>query len=791
MSPAFRTLVSSSFGVLSFCSFSLQSAAADPSPSPSEAIACSYPGLVSEIPVGISTTPSYFWVEQPENYWMAVAIRPQAGTDWDIGLYDTTAASPGCVSGLLAASAAAGSAVDFVVGDYNWFDPFAFPHNEYVLATRFSGTGTAVLEWDDADDGTLPNFPPYTGSLSANDILDVFDLHMYAGIEHTIILNLTGSADINLMIFENPGSGGYWAPRTARVFEMGSGGTATFTPALTGYHGVALVNDNGLSGTYSLEVRACVPPIALPSEGGGYFVDSVYTWYSFNQQSPAWSAVAVGEPPTADWDLAVYQSGSGGPWPICFSSMLALSQDVGRTDIVVGDFNHNPLGTYYARPYIFSGAGTGALVWDDGDDALALNAPLTYRSAGDGEVLEAWDTSLIGGITYTFEFYGGGPAGLHRKLLLFRNPGASTFWGNRAGAQFEVPVGNMISYTAPVTDDYGVVVVNDTSAAGEFLVGVRSCTLQGLASGVSVPTTPVTGYYNFTQATNYWSAIGVRGTGADDWDMAVYDGTSGNPWPNCLSGLRAASVDVGTVDFVVGDFNDMDQGTYYAHSMRFSGSADARSEWDDGSDALDVNASAVARSTNANDVLEVWDVLLTQGQTYYFEFNRGGSADTKLLLFKSNSNTYWAPRSMRILETASTLTSFVAPATDWYGVVVVNDNGGSGTYTLRVSTSATDVASAGEAAAASELLMPAPNPSSGATQIRFRLAAPAHVAIDIVDVSGRVVAALPRRTWQAGPAETAWDGLDDSGRRIAAGIYWIRASADGREIGRQKLVIVT
>ena len=487
MPPAFRTIFSSSLGVLWFCcSFSLQAAAADSPPSPSEAMACSYPGLVSEIPVGVSTTPSYFWVEQPENYWMAVAIRPQGGTDWDIGLYDTTAASPECVSGLLARSDAGGNAVDFVIGDYNWYQWFEFPRNEYALATRFSGSGTGTIEWDDADDGTLPNRPPYTGSLNANDIIDVFDMFMYAGLEHMIILGTTGFADIKLLIFENPGSGGYWAPRSARVFEM-LDGTATFTPAISGYHGIAIVNDNTFSGTYSVDVRACNPPIALPENRGGYYVESFYPWHSFDAQSSAWAAVGVRELPGADWDLGVYQNPSGGAWPVCFSGLLGQSQDINKTDVVVGDFNHNSLGTYYPRPFIFSGAGTGALFWDGGNDALALNAPLTYRDAGDGEVLEAWDVSLVGGSTYTFEFYGGGPAGSKRNILLFQNPSASTFWGNRASAQFDVPAGSIIAYTAPATDDYGVVVVNDTSAAGDFLVGVRGCTLQGLSSGVSVP----------------------------------------------------------------------------------------------------------------------------------------------------------------------------------------------------------------------------------------------------------------------------------------------------------------
>ena len=67
-------------------------------------------------------------------------------------------------------------------------------------------------------------------------------------------------------------------------------------------------------------------------------------------------------------------------------------------------------------------------------------------------------------------------------------------------------------------------------------------------------------------------------------------------------------------------------------------------------------------------------VYLTAGLTYSFEFNRFG-ADTKLLLFRNPaSSTYWVGRSGRVLETTGLLATYTAPATDWYGIVVVNDD---------------------------------------------------------------------------------------------------------------------
>jgi protocatechuate 3,4-dioxygenase beta subunit len=88
------------------------------------------------------------------------------------------------------------------------------------------------------------------------------------------------------------------------------------------------------------------------------------------------------------------------------------------------------------------------------------------------------------------------------------------------------------------------------------------------------------------------------------------------------------------------------------------------------------------------------------------------------------------------------------------------------------------------------LLPNAPNPFRRATAIRFRLDRPtAEVAVDILDVGGRLVRRLSARPEGAGEQQVTWDGRDRAGRPAPAGLYVYRVSAGGRtQIGRMVLV---
>jgi hypothetical protein len=82
-----------------------------------------------------------------------------------------------------------------------------------------------------------------------------------------------------------------------------------------------------------------------------------------------------------------------------------------------------------------------------------------------------------------------------------------------------------------------------------------------------------------------------------------------------------------------------------------------------------------------------------------------------------------------------------------------------------------------------------PNPFSPWTQIRYSIRTPARVTLGIYDVSGRLVNRLVDADHEAGDYVAVWDGTTDGGGQAAAGVYFYRLSADGRELDRSMILI--
>lgn len=511
-------------------------------------------------------------------------------------------------------------------------------------------------------------------------------------------------------------------------------------------------------------------------------------YYRFGQPDIYWGAVGVRPNLSDDWDIRFYDD--FGAHPECVTTLRASSAAFSGADFVIGDYNHNPLGSEYAKVNRYSGIADAAVEWDSGQDQLAINGPRVERTTGSADVLEVWDVLLQAGTQYTFEFSFGGAA--ECKLLLFHNPAAANYWVPRSGNVFEATANT--TYTAPATDWYGVVVVNDSGGLGGYSVRVSTCTTPiALTSGTSVFTPASLGYYSFNQQEFYWTAVGVRDPGSD-WDIDVYQTGSGGSAPVCFSGPLAVSPGVGVADFVIGDFNSGQNpfGTYYARPYQYSGTGNARTEWDDGFEQLAVGSPPITRNTDTFDVLEVWDVFLEGGQQYDFFFERTGAADTKLLLFRSFNAVYWASRFSSEFETTALHTPYNAPASDWYGVVVVNDNGGTGQYRLGINVPATAVSeqAPGATPRVTALHPPVPNPASGSVEFGFELREAGSVTLEVLDVAGRVTAVLPSRIWGAGTWSTRWNTRDAAGKALPSGVYWVRLSVESRVVGRNRFTLL-
>jgi hypothetical protein len=408
----------------------------------------------------------------------------------------------------------------------------------------------------------------------------------------------------------------------------------------------------------------------------------------FTQAVSYWSAIAVRPPGGTDWDLGVYSS--AGPAPTCASGLLATSVAGGSAvDIVVGDFNHNLHGEYRARVYQYSGSQPGAEVeWDDGPDALQVNGPHMLRSFTPNDIIDCYDVFLSAGTTYRIRFSQDSP--LHGvRMLLFRNPASSPYWAGRSSRILELA--GDASYTPPADDFYCIVVVNDLREDAFYTLSIGNCLSPfALSSGVVANVLGQSGNRSINQTVPYFTAIGTRTDGVRPWEAWMYSTPGGDVWPVCYTGLLASSgldPDGGT-HFVVGDFNSgaNPTGTYYPRiETRYFGEPSAKVEWDSGSDQLSVNAPPISRTTGASDILECWDVFLELSTLYSIHFEHDGPADLKVFVFRNPGAGYWVGRGSAYGYGSGTF-GFNAPQSDWYGVVVVNDNGLAGTYRLAVST---------------------------------------------------------------------------------------------------------
>ena len=507
------------------------------------------------------------------------------------------------------------------------------------------------------------------------------------------------------------------------------------------------------------------------------------TW-SF-ESGGAWGAVGVRSAAGSHHDLTVFQSIAGPP--ACVAGALGASGDGDAVEVVVGDFRagRNPAGSYFPRVVRTLGTGECKIEWDRGD-TLVVDAPPVVRETN--QLVDAYQVFLEAGVSYFIDFK---PApGIAAKLLIFRNPSVAPYWAGRASALSEST--GPTHFTAAGSDAYCFVVVNDDGGASGYSLAVDQCQPPiALTSGLA-ETTIAPQRYQMSQAEPYWSAVGVRGAGGDEWNVIGYKSGSGALEPTCFKdSICASSQPAPAVDFIAADFNFNPVVPYFARMVQAAGTAAGVVEWDSGPDELELNAAPVERTTGPADVLETWDAYLEAGTSYTIFFERSGAANTRFLVFEnaaqSGSVPYWSGRAGAVAS--GTAHAGYTPLTGGYhGIVVVNDNGAAGTYRIALYGAQVGVAPAhGPERATLDALTP--NPAFARTSIAYSLPRAGRVAFDVIDVSGRRVESVGPFEAPAGPGRAQWDGRA-GGSRARPGVYFVRMTFDGRRSGLAKLVLL-
>lgn len=314
-------------------------------------------------------------------------------------------------------------------------------------------------------------------------------------------------------------------------------------------------------------------------------------------------------------------------------------------------------------------------------------------------------------------------------------------------------------------------------------------TVTPLASTVSTLVSAGHDEFSCNQTDPYWTAVAVRSPA--NMDVDLYTSPSGGATPVCFSGLHVHSAATATgVEVAVGDFNFNPYGTMYVRARPdTTGTPTGRIQWDSGADPITAGDAPTVRTIDSTFVVECWDLYMQSGTRYIFNMTRSGTADTRLLLFANpKDSTYWAGRGSAVLQLSGGTGECVGSRSGWYGVVVVNENGGAGGYSFSVAEAGT--AGVPDGGAARMALRVTPNPLTGAARVRFSTARAARVQLELFDIAARRVRASQERWLEAGNHEWSVDapGADVPGV-LAPGVYLVAVKLDGQLAGARRIVV--
>ena len=544
--------------------------------------------------------------------------------------------------------------------------------------------------------------------------------------------------------------------------------------------------------------QTCQTPIALTSGVSALAGAGAPIVYSVTPASTRWSAIAARPNDTDVW--AVEARDEPVAYPTCFGPILAGSYDP-ILNFLVTDWHHRAAGTDYVAVGTGGGSPISARVeYEQASFNGQTNRTFDLIATGPNDVLTVFDYNLSATIPYRIRIVP--PAGLTAlRAFVFAPITSGTGWATRADRVAELAltpgVENVLTYTPTVDGNHAIVILNENGAAGSYYIAVGQCPF---GSSVLTDNAPffipsLDDWPSFFQATPSWGVAGVRGDPGNSYalDLATSRSDIG-PYPVCANAVLATQASGTGVRLVTGDFRSAAAGYYTAHvdlDNQPKTNSSGYVEWEGAADTLIVGGAPLTVVPPAHNVLDAWSVRLTGGTTYGFQVKpaAGATASYQLLVFKNPSpgSAYWATRADAVFQTASA-GGYTAPSTDVYGVVVVNDNGGTGNYTVSVHSGTVDAGVA--VVARTRIRAVTPNPFAGSTRIACELARGGHAAVTIVNAAGRTVATLDLGARVAGPVDATWSRQDDAGRRASAGMYVAVLRVDGKSVDERKLMVL-
>ena len=554
--------------------------------------------------------------------------------------------------------------------------------------------------------------------------------------------------------------------------------------------------------------------------GGGCSVNSLQNGVAaFFTNDPAtfeispdqsrWMAVAMRNADGSDWNLEARDQLED--HPTCASGSLAISNQFGP-DILAFDGHSIGPGTDYVIASTGNQSGFFAYIeYEQPAGALQPNSVWAQIATGPDDFLTVREAQLSGGIPYTIRIYPSSELG-SLKLYVFAPANTGPGWLARHEAALEVGLApdseNQIEYTPSESGVYAIVIVNESGVVGTFGLAVSHCPFFAniMSEGVPFNFQTLDFWPAFTPNAHSWTAVGVRGAEGYlyDLDIAPWPRLQAGDHPQCTDSVFVSQLSGAGVRVVTGDFQTLPLRQLTAHAnLEEQPRTDSYGfmEWDGAGDAIAVNGGPIVVAPPPNNVLDAWHVMLVVGVTYTFQIvpDGGATADYRLILFGNPiPETHWASRPDAILETSG-VHAFIPGYSGKYGIVVVNDNGGTGGYSVSVTASQLAVDPPPTRSLASRIRSAAPNPSAGALRIEFELARAGNAEFKLRSVAGRTVATVPAGHRDAGITSFAWDasgsashrGAGGAGSRgVPPGVYFLSLVVDGVEMDRTRIILL-
>jgi hypothetical protein len=627
-----------------------------------DSIDVGYYALSDDLPVSFSTIPKGFCIELKSVDWACVGINPSSN-------HDVRADANSGFGSPYQSSSASGTARDFVViNGHSWGNTRHYAQVYLGSSTSY----TVEAEWE-ADDLTVGS--AYSDSMPSNNVLELYEVELPAENKYEVTVDIiSGSADLAVYLFSPTRDAGSRLSYDWMVDGAGAGGdeSTTFYPDAAGYYGIAVINENASSATYTITVERQIQHL---SDDTPATLSTIPMDFDFEIKNYDWCGVAIN--PSTDHDLKVDDDANLSS-PYQTSSYVSTTRDFVVTNgHIWGDTTH------YAQ--VYRGSSTSYTIeaqWEAYD--LSVSSTGYSDSIASGEVIQMYDAPLITGNTYdiTVDITSNNADLAVYVFKPTRTSGrrADFDWKNdTAGAGGD----ELFSIDANATGDYGIAVINKNAKSANYTIKVEKQVADPLSDDETEDhnDNDVPGNYSFPINGYDWGIIAMRPQ--TDMNLCTFDNFDFNSSYSCstFAGPNVCS-------FVLVNGHNLGYATHYAEVNGTPGSYSIEAQWE----AHDLTPSSEHEDLiDYGELVQIYEARLIEGRSYDVELDVL-YGDANLAIYGYEPNQTSANRQSTPYFYAddansggSELISCVDPnETGHYAIAVINENGGEANYTITV-----------------------------------------------------------------------------------------------------------